>query len=187
MDIQIQKELLGVASLGLTALSNYIIEHNIDITDDELADIIEMVTIIGSTGKIFRHNDKRRQYLTNQFTPIAFPVIVREDAEFIYDTGTHGITVRNAGWYKIQAQTSIGTTSNSRQTSEHAIFVDGKILDGSTAYGYHRSSKDGNTTVCLQYMVNAHAGAIIDIRAKESTSKDQHTIPMACNIMIERL
>lgn len=186
MEIAQRKELDGVVRLGGNELTGFIADNDIKITPEQLAEIARYVNIGGYPGKLFRHNGKVVQYLTSSFRAIPFPTMVREDTEYSYDSKSRGITIGRDGWYSIRAAVSVGITSNTRQTSEYAVFLNGKIQEGSRSYGYHRLSKAGNMTTTLQYLLDVTKGDVVDIRCREFSSRDQRTIANSCNIMIER-
>ncbi len=186
LDYHDRKKLDGVARLGISELTQFIVDNGMTISPIQLAELQRYAIVGGYPGKLFRHNGNTVQYLTSTYEPIPFPTIVREDLEYSYDSKTRGITIDRDGWYSIRANISVGITSNARQISEYAIFLNGKELAGSCAFGYHRLRSAGNTTTPLQYLLEVSKGDTVDIRAKELTRRDQKTIAGSCNVMIER-
>lgn len=186
IEFKIKQELEGVASLSIDDLNSHIIANNIPVSKAQIDEVTRATVVGGIPGKLFRHNGKTIQYFTNTFAAIPFPTMVREDIEFAYDDTSRGISINRSGWYSVRASISVGITSNARQISEYAVFVNGVIQEGSRAFGYHRLYRAGNMTTTVQYLLNVSEGDIIDIRGREFSNRDQRTIANACNIMIER-
>lgn len=186
LDPALHRELEGVAQLGGNELAKYISDNSIAVTQDQLVEIERALTVGGEAGKLFRHNGKVTQYMKSSFSAIPFPTLVREDTEFVYDGVSRGITINRSGWYTIRSTVSMSITGHHRQTSEHAIFLNGVLQEGSRAYGYHRDNRVGKTTVHLQYLLDITEGDVVDVRCRELSRRDQKTLPNACNIMIER-
>jgi len=139
-----------------------------------------------TSGKLFRHNTAPQTFGATIVT-IFMDTNVRTDASlYTYAPLPLGeITVLEDGWYDITFDVTCDATGNSRQISEHAIFIDGTPVTGSYANGYHRSSAAGRGTASGNVLVQLTANNKIQIRSRSITGGNLTTIVGGCRIRIE--
>lgn len=138
-----------------------------------------------TTGKIFRHNTSPQTFGATIVTIFMDTDIRTDTALYSYAALPSGTTtVLEDGWYDISFDVSCKTTSNSRTTSEHSIYVNGTQVAGSVCFAYHRNSAAGEGTGSGGALIYLNANDDVQIRSR-SLGGNLTTIVGGCRIRIE--
>lgn len=97
------------------------------------------------------------------------------DAGYTHTAGTSGITLVNAGVYKIAYNVSFITTSNARRQPRMTLRLDTVEAIASASYSYARNLTEDTATNSATTFVTATAGQVLDLFSIESGSSGATT------------
>jgi hypothetical protein len=141
--------------------------------------------VAATTPVMYVHNGSATQTFTSNWINVTFPTTVRSDTGYVYGGGSTSIAA--AGWYEIEYDLSIDVTSATRSSSETKLTVNGSDVDGSFAYGYHRTSSNGEDSMHAKCLVNITAGATVVVQARRIAGATLQTIEQGCRLYIKKV
>ena len=163
---------------NLTLTKNAVGEVTLD-ADDQIAG--------GSSAKYFSAYSTYTQSVSWYTRDINWDMERRKDTtHFRHDIGSTDVEILVDGWYKVSYDVSIRCSSSSRSQSRTWLMVDGKELDGSEAYAYHRTTSQSYQTCSAKSVVWLLAGSKVGVRSvRQSGGSTLYTIPYASRLNIE--
>ena len=110
----------------------------------------------------------------------------KDTTHFRHDIGSTDVEILVDGWYKVSYDVSIRCSSSSRSQSRTWLMIDGKELDGSEAYAYHRTTSQSYQTCSAKAVVWLFAGSKVGVRSvRQAGGSTLYTIPYASRLNIE--
>ncbi len=133
------------------------------------------------------HNGNVTQTFNTTLTAILFNTIVRIDAGYYtYNSGL--LTISLPGSYLISFDVSYRGTTNNITTCQTAIYKNGILIPGTTAYSNHSSASHGQQTTTSQLNVICNAGDVISVRGiRVSGNGSLVTQPNGCRLNIRKI
>lgn len=171
-------------------LSKVNIGSNLTLTMDAVGEVTldaDDQTASESDAKYFSAYSTYTQSISWYTRDINWDMERRKDTtHFRHDIGSTDVEILVDGWYKVSYDVSIRCSSSSRSQSRTWLMVDGKELDGSEAYAYHRTTSQSYQTCSAKSVVWLLAGSKVGVRSvRQSGGSTLYTIPYASRLNIE--
>jgi hypothetical protein len=145
------------------------------------------INIPGFEGKrhFCHHNGNTTQALSGSFVTALFNTDVRTDSIYSYTSGE--VTVDDAGWYEVTYDIGAESTNGDRSTMECVLQVNSINVPGTFAYGYHRTTGEGDDTASMSTLVELNTNDIIRVRIRIEDGTGIITKSNACRLLIKEV
>jgi hypothetical protein len=145
---------------------------------------VATITVDAATKQAFHsHNNTTTQTLTTAFVTAIVGTDIRSDAIFSNTSGE--VTVSKTGNFLISYDIT-GDSGGQRSSMECVLQVNGTDVPGSFAYGYHRSSSNGEDTASATVLRALTSGDVVRVRIREINGSIT-TVANACRLVIKEI
>ncbi len=119
---------------------------------------------------------------------VLFGINRRTDPTYTHNVVNGGseITINVAGWYAITFDLTVDDASNARTSSRALLELNGNLVDGSIAYGYHRNTSNGETTASVTLKEVLAVNDVVRVVARGEDG-DVQTVADGCRLNIESI
>jgi len=143
------------------------------------------VTIsLGAVNSIFEAYQTGTTTLDNTYNIV--PMNTQESAQTGYSLTSGGITVSEAGRYRVAYTVSSDSTDGDRAAVRAALHINGTELVRSRSFSYHRNTATGEGTASKEIILQLTASDLVDVRAL-LLGDNVTTIDSASNLILEKL
>jgi hypothetical protein len=126
------------------------------------------------------------QTLTSTFSTLNFGTTNISDAG--YTSSLTGVTISNAGLYKITLRVTTRVTNNTNSSAEFQLTNAGGSIFGTIGYTYNRNADNSRGSVTIVKIVNLNAGSVIAAQGRRfSANGNLALVPNGSSLLIEKI